>query len=106
MWTLGDAFQFGNWPQAAVWVDPRTRKRDADSGMENSVSFFCYRNLETPTGVFELQEIELTRCGEHNCNEYHLHIGAYAISGRFCVTRARAVLAIRLLHDAERGDGL
>lgn len=72
MWTSGDAFQFGDRPQVAFWVDPRTRNCDVDSGMENSVSIFFYRSLETLTGVLELQEIELARCGKHNCNEYHL----------------------------------
>lgn len=72
MWTLGDAFQSGDLPQMAFWVDPGTRNRNVDSGNENSVSFFFYRNLETLTGVLELQEIELARCVEHNCNEYHL----------------------------------
>lgn len=51
MWTLGDAFQFGNRSQVAFWVDPGPKNRDVDSGLENSVSFFFTRNLETLTDV-------------------------------------------------------
>lgn len=72
MWTLGDAFQFGDRPQVVFWVELRTRNRGVDSGIENRVSFFFYRNLETLAGVLEPQEIELAWCGENNCNEYHL----------------------------------
>ena len=88
-------------------VDPRTRIRDVDNKIENSVSFFfLHRNLETLTGILELQEIEPSRYGEHNCRVSPCTLGAQAFSGRFCVAQSRAVLATILLHDTECDDGL
>lgn len=63
IWTLGDKWPSGSIPEQGI----------ATSTAEWKQRFvFFYRNLETLTGVLELQEIELARCGEHNCNEYHL----------------------------------
>lgn len=93
MWTLGDAFQFGDRPQVAFWVDPRTRNCDVDSGMENSVSFFFTETWKPSLAYLSFKKLSWPGAGNITVMSIILHIGAYAISGRFRVTRARLVLA-------------
>jgi hypothetical protein len=57
MWTLGDGFQFKDWPQVAFRVDPRARNRVVDSGIENRVSFFFTETWEPSLAYLSFKKL-------------------------------------------------